>query len=271
MIFGLYTPIFILMHLPSVLPVTTLLVLAMAPAAAQDAPAPAWTVSANTGIVSQYVSRGVRQSWGRPALQAGVDINGANGWSAGTWTSSVSERFIENASVEWDLYGGYSGAAGPFGYSAMLYVYRYPGAVMAASGTRYDYKELAFGVSYQSVSAKWYRTVSRDFFGIVDARGTNYFDVTLNHDLGHGYALNLHAGEGRVEGRGNDIWNWRDLKAGVSKSLAQGWSVGAALTGARGATPAYDQYTTGVPNASGTIASANVLKTTLVLSATRTF
>ena len=45
--------------------------------------APALTTSATLTLASQYVSRGMRQTWGRPALQAGFDAVHASGWSAG--------------------------------------------------------------------------------------------------------------------------------------------------------------------------------------------
>jgi uncharacterized protein (TIGR02001 family) len=237
------------------------------PAATPDG----WTVTSNATLASQYVSRGVRQSWGRPAVQAGVDLAHASGWSAGTWMSSVSSRFVEGGSAEWDLYGGYGGSVGAIGYSAMLYAYRYPGALIAASGTRYDYVEAAFGLTHGPFYAKYYRTVSRDFFGIADARGTGYLDLGANPDLGGGYTLNLHLGDGRVAGAGNDIWSWRDARFGVTRAFDGGWNAAVAVTRARGATGAYDAYTTGVPNGAGQPDISNPLKTTLVVSAGRSF
>lgn len=234
------------------------------------APAPAaLTITSTVSLASQYVSRGIRQSWGRPALQAGVDAVHASGWSAGTWASTVSDRFIEGGRVEWDLYGGYTGTLGPVGVSLMAVHYRYPGARIA--GVKYDYTELVPGLSYGAFYAKYARTVSRDFFGITDARGTGYLDVGANHDLGGGYTLNLHAGDGRVAGRGNDIWDWRDIKAGATKTFDGGWSVAAAYTRAWGATDAYDRYTTGVPRAGGSLAMSNPAKGTLAVSLARTF
>ena len=87
----------------------------------------AWTVSGNASLASQYVSRGFRQTWGKPALQAGVDFVHRSGWSLGSWVSNVSERYVENGKLEWDLYGGYSGSAGDLGYSLVALYYAYPG------------------------------------------------------------------------------------------------------------------------------------------------
>ena len=229
------------------------------------------TFTGTATFASQYVSRGMRQTWGRPALQAGLDYAHPGGWSFGTWASTVSDRFIEDGRVEWDLYGGYAGSLGPLGYSLALMHYRYPGARIGATGTKYDYTELVPGLSLGSFYAKYYRTVSRDFFGITDARGTGYLDLGANHDLGGGWTLNLHAGEGRVAGAGNAAWDWRDAKAGLTRTFDGGWSIAAAYTRAWGATDAYDRYTTGVPRADGAIAYSNPAKGTFAMSVARSF
>lgn len=227
--------------------------------------------SANVGAVSQYVSRGIRQSWGRPAVQAGFDYAGSRGWNAGVWASSIDERFVENGSMEVDLYAGYAGAIGPLGYNATLTWYRYPGARVSATGTSYDYGEVQAGLSWKSLYAKYNYTFSRDFFGIQDARGTGYLDIGANHELGHALALQLHAGDGRVAGAGNGIWDWRDLRAGLSKKFEGGWVAALNYTRAFGGAGVYDRYTTGVPRADGRPAFANVARRALVLSLTRTF
>ena len=229
----------------------------------------AW--SANATVASQYVSRGFRQSWGRPAAQAGIDIVDPSGWSGGTWFSTVSDRVVAGGSLEWDLYGGYSAALGPFGYSLMAHYYKYPGAALSGSGTRYDYGEISAGISYKALYAKYNYTVTRNFFGIAHARGTGYLDGGANLDLGSATTLNLHLGEGRVAGAGNDYWNWRDIKVGVTHRLGRGWKASGAYTRAFGATHAYERYTAGVPERAGRIGYSDPGKNTFVLSLTRVF
>ncbi len=254
-------------YLPALLPL-----LLTTPALAENAaPAAAPAIVVNASLASQYVSRGFRQSWGKPALQGGADYAHASGFSAGTWLSSVSNRFIENASVEWDVYGGYTGAAGAIGYSALLYYYIYPGAEYTATGTTYNYGELALGMTYKVLYAKYMRTYTPEFFGITNARGTVYLDLGANVDLGGGHTLILHAGDGRVAGAGNAIWNWRDAKVGVSRAWSGGWSATAAYTRAWGKTAAYDNYTLGIPNSAGIVETSNPGMGTLVVSITKTF
>ena len=235
--------------------------------AADSAPA----LSASATVASQYVSRGFRQTWGRPAAQAGIDYVHPSGWSAGTWFSNVSDRVIANGSLEWDLYGGYSGALGAIGYSLMAHYYKYPGAALSATGTRYDYGEISAGVSYKALYAKYNYTVTRNFFGIAHARGTGYLDGGANLELGRATTLNLHVGEGRVAGAGNDYWNWRDVKVGVTRKLARGWQLAGTYTRAFGATHAYERYTAGVPERAGRIGYSDPGKNTFVVSLTRTF
>jgi uncharacterized protein (TIGR02001 family) len=246
---------------------------AFAAAQAQTAPAaaPASAVTANVTVATQYVSRGFRQTWGKPALQGGLDYAHPSGFSLGTWLSTVSDRFAENATLEWDVYGGYGGAVGDIGYSGMLYYYKYPGAEYRATATKYDYGELALGLTYRFLYAKYYYTVTRDFFGITGARGTGYLDAGANVDLGSGFTLILHAGDGRVAGAGNDIWNWRDVKVGASKVFDGGWTATAAYTRAKGATKAYDDYTLGIPNSAGVVETSNPARGTLVVSLGKTF
>lgn len=65
------------------------------------------TVTGNFGFVSDYVSRGIEQTWGDPALQGGIDYSHASGFYAGTWASSVNASYIANGTVEVDFYTGF--------------------------------------------------------------------------------------------------------------------------------------------------------------------
>lgn len=241
-------------------------------AQAQTAQAPAGaTLTGNVTLVSQYISRGFRQTWGKPALQGGVDGAHPSGMSAGIWMSTVSNKFIEDATLEVDLYGGYSGTAGALGYSALLYYYVYPGAEYAATATSYNYGELSLGMTYKMLYAKYNHTVTRDFFGITNARGTGYLDLGANIDLGSGLTLGLHVGQARVAGAGNDIWDWRDARVALTRALGGGWSVTGAYTKADGDTNVYDAYTLGIPNSAGVVESSNPAAGTLTIGVTRTF
>jgi uncharacterized protein (TIGR02001 family) len=229
------------------------------------------SITANLSVATQYISRGVRQTWGRPALQAGVDLVFPNGWSAGTWASNVDDRFVEKATLEWDLYGGYTHAIGEGSVAAILYYYAYPGAVITSTGTKFHYGELSLAANYKSLYAKANVTYTRDFFGITNARGTVYWDVGANHPLSDDWTLNLHAGLARVSGTGNAFWDWSDWKVGVTKVLAPGWSAALAYTRAHGKTDAYSRYISAVNDSSGKPLVSNAEAGAFVLALTRTF
>jgi len=224
-------------HSPTrrLVPFTTLLLAACPILYAAEPPAAESPLSATVSVSSQYISRGIRQTWGRPAAQASVDYVHPSGWTA------------------------------------MIYWYKYPGARIAATNTSFDYGELSAGISWKSLYARYNYTISHDFFGIRNARGTGYLDVGADHPLSHTLTLNLHAGDGHVAGSGNGIWDWRDLKAGLTRRLEGGWVAAVNVTRAFGATNVYERYTTGVPRPDGRVAISNVARRAVVFSLTRKF
>jgi hypothetical protein len=93
------------------------------------APEPDYTLSYNVGVVTDYRYRGISQSRLKPALQGGVDFAHKSGFYLGTWASTI--KWIKDAGgdapVEIDVYGGYKGTAGSFGYDVGVLTYQYPG------------------------------------------------------------------------------------------------------------------------------------------------
>ncbi|MDI1299629.1 TorF family putative porin [Methylotenera sp.] len=99
----------------------------VAPAVAE--PAPAYTLTYNLGVYSNYISRG--NDWGGgPALQGGVDWAHSSGFYLGTWFSTTDPQTLGAAGsvtatdpsgnplgsgnhVETDWYGGYAHTFGP--------------------------------------------------------------------------------------------------------------------------------------------------------------
>jgi uncharacterized protein (TIGR02001 family) len=92
---------------------------AAAPARAQEEGAGP-DVSGTIALVSDYRFRGVSLSDGKPALQGGIEIE-ADGWFAGGWGSTLSER--GRPGVEADVYAGRRGASRGFRYSVAGYAY----------------------------------------------------------------------------------------------------------------------------------------------------
>ena len=106
--------------------------------------------SATATFTSDYVFRGVSQADEDPAVQASLDW-GYNNFYAGIWGSNVELASVGGSkdgathSVEYDLYFGYAGSAGPVDYDAGVLYYWYPNDRGAAEA---DYVELALGLSH---------------------------------------------------------------------------------------------------------------------------
>lgn len=212
----------------SVLSTLTLPTLSMA----EEAPAPkepesAWSVTTNIGFVSDYYTRGVSQSWHKPAIQGGIDVAHSNGFYAGVWGSNVTPNTFPDASAEVDLYAGYNGsipAVEGLGYSVGAIGYFYPGGswkkyglltqteglsgVGNKKGGRWDTYEANFGLSYKWLSAKASVTLS-DWFGAERAtgwdgstKGSTYLELNAAYPLPwYGLTLIGHVGRMNVAGK----------------------------------------------------------------------
>ncbi|GAA6166995.1 TorF family putative porin [Sessilibacter corallicola] len=103
-------------------------------------------VSTNIGASSNYVFRGVTQTDNGAAISGGIDYEDESGFYAGTWLSNT-----DFGSNEIDLYLGYGGEAGDFGYSVGYIYYAYPTTEDINYGEillDFSYDALVFGVSY---------------------------------------------------------------------------------------------------------------------------
>jgi len=125
------------------------------------------TASAVTGtaaIVSDYDYRGFSQTGEKPAVQLSIDYAHESGWYAGAWGSNIDDfcdtpggcydsngdRIANTASTEVDLYTGFKGAAGDFGWDAGITYYTYAGA------SDLNFAEIYGKFSFNFVSAGLY-------------------------------------------------------------------------------------------------------------------
>ncbi len=81
-----------------------------------------YQLTANFGVTSNYVWRGMSRSNNAAAASGGVDYSHKKGAYVGVWSSSM-----EGGDYELDFYGGYSGEAKSIKYDTGLIAYRYPG------------------------------------------------------------------------------------------------------------------------------------------------
>ncbi|GAB3013245.1 TorF family putative porin [Bowmanella dokdonensis] len=94
-------------------------------------------VSANIGVTSNYLWRGVTQSADKPSVSGGLDYTDESGFYAGTWIGSVD--WGNGGGTEMDWYAGFGGEAGAFGYDVGYIYYYYP---------EEEYDDSNFGEAY---------------------------------------------------------------------------------------------------------------------------
>ena len=107
------------------------------------------TLSFGVAITSDYISRGLSQTGGRPAIQPYAEV-GLAGFYAGIWASNV--RFPgDRDRVEVDLYVGFANEVGQFSYDIGYARYFYDrsgnccGEILLSLGT-----EAPFGASFST-------------------------------------------------------------------------------------------------------------------------
>ena len=227
---------------------------AAAPALAADAPAaapaPDYTLTANVGLTSQYVYRGITQTAEKPAIQGGADFTHSSGLYLGTWGSNISwysdnpgnvavAGTSNSVSMEWDLYGGYRNTIGDIGYDVGVLQYYYPGRYVAlpAGVVKPDTTEVYGALSYKWVTGKVSYVVSNGLFGVDKADGSYYLDLTANIPVVDTWTINAHVGNQHYAGTAvaggvsnNSLYSYTDWKLGVTKDLGTGWSATAYYT-----------------------------------------
>lgn len=200
---------------------------ALAQTAAPAAPAPDYTLSFNVGAVTEYRYRGISQSRKKPAVQGGIDFAHNSGFYVGTWASSI--KWIKDAGggadVEVDVYGGYKGTFGDFGYDVGVLTYQYPDHNLAVSpNTTEVYLAGTFGPG----TLKYSHSTS-NLFGFANSKNSYYLDLSAAFDLGSGWSLTPHIGYQKVKGAANDPFSYTDYSLTLGKDLGNGLAASAAL------------------------------------------
>ncbi|MBC8055928.1 MAG: hypothetical protein H7Y61_05070 [Rhizobiales bacterium] len=246
--------------------------------------APAYTLTGNLAVVSDYRFRGISQSYRLPAVQGGFDFTHASGFYLGNWNSSVSGNSYNNgSSVEIDLYGGYrfepvQDVTADVG--VLLYIY--PGARLnqapgVPSDRKYDNAEIYAGVTTGPFNAKVSYALT-NYFGLNgqtagyayfsalpdngDSKGTAYFELNYSQDIGDKLVIGAHVGHTLV--RHYSDLSYTDLKVSATKEWF-GLNFGAAVVATNAEKALYQ-----VAN-SGGADPKRLGKATLVVSVAKTF
>jgi uncharacterized protein (TIGR02001 family) len=188
---------------------------------AQTAPVPDYTLSFNVGAVTDYRYRGVSQSRRKPAIQGGADFAHSSGLYVGTWASSI--RWIEDAGgdaqAEVDIYGGYKGTFGEFGFDVGALRYLYPNSRL---GVNPDTTELYVAGTWGPATLKYSHAVT-NLFGFADSQNSYYLDLSAAFDTGYwGLTVTPHIGYQRV--RNNSASSYTDWSVALGKDFGGGLS-----------------------------------------------
>jgi len=245
--------------------------------ASAEEPKSDWTVAGNAGLFSDYRFRGISQTNKKPAFQGGIDISHSSGFYVGNWNSNVDSGLYNGANIEMDFYGGYKLPVGPVTLDFGALYYYYPGSG-AGGSFKIDNTELYVGASYGAFSLKYSHAIS-DYFSLPDTKGSHYWDLSANYDLGGGWGLVGHVGNFKLKGwsTGTDATNgnYTDWKVGVTKDIS-GWVFGASYidTTAKGscnlANPGFYCFANQLPAGAGS-KFKDAGRGILVLSVSKTF
>ena len=129
--------------------------------------------SANVGLSSNYVWRGVSQTADEIAVSGGFDYSAESGFYAGVWGSNVSFNGEDGGGNEFDIYGGWANDMFDIG----VLNYRYPG------GNDLDFTELYVGFTgIENLSIYYYDLVTSDFDSDFESEASNY--VSVGYEMG---------------------------------------------------------------------------------------
>ncbi len=205
--------------------ILAMLALSSAALAQTKAPEPDYALSYNVGAVTDYRYRGISQSRLKPALQGGIDLAHKSGFYLGAWGSSI--KWIKDAGgdapLEVDLYGGYKGAAGGFGYDVGALTYQYPHHGL---GVNPNTTEIYGAATFGAATLKYSHAVS-NLFGFPDSKNSYYLDASASFDLGGGWSVVPHVGRQKV--RNNSPFSYTDYAVTLGKDFGNGVSASAAV------------------------------------------
>jgi len=228
--------------------------------------------TANVGLTSDYIFRGISQTSGNPAIQGGIDYAHSSGFHAGVWGSNVSwiSDFTPaiSSSLELDTYFGFGNSfAEDFSYDVGYVRYNYPASNYPVGATKADTDEIYGSLAYKWISAKYSYGLGK-FLTVPGAQGTNYLELNASFPVGEtGITLGAHYGKQTYKGVAADALalagtsaTYSDYKLSAAKEFG-GYTVALAYSDTN--SPKAGFYTTP--------AGKDLARATAVLSVTHAF
>jgi uncharacterized protein (TIGR02001 family) len=222
-----------------------------APAAADAPVAPSWT--GHVDVVSKYILRGITDTYGpskpglgnkgadapesdHPAMQWGADWTHPSGFYLGYWGSTINysykklgesyndpstTNFQDDKSIENDLYGGYTGKVGDFGYTVGMTGYVY------INGKNSDALETKLGVSYGDFAANAQTLLKDTVWG---NKGDTYWTLNYTKPMAYDITFNASLGYYTYHKEGKYLGTV-DTRTGVACAAGESFSVSGCVAG----------------------------------------
>ena len=145
--------------------------------------------TANIGVTSNYLWRGVTQTSDGAAISGGVDWAHESGAYAGTWVSNIDWGIGNGAEV--DFYGGFANELGDFGYDVGMIYYYYPDSDYSGS----DFSEIFFNGSWKWLEAGLAYTMWGDAdSGAPWSSGDMYYHLGASFDVAESWSVGVTGG-----------------------------------------------------------------------------
>ncbi|HET7923419.1 MAG TPA: TorF family putative porin [Rhodanobacteraceae bacterium] len=208
---------------------------------------PDYSFIGNIALTSDYIFRGLTQTWGGPATQGGGDVAMKNGFAAGFWASSISDKSYPGASLELDVHAGYGRAINDdWSWRVGVYSYLYPNGNLDDVGLpsrSFNTVEANAALTWKWLTVKYSSSLT-DYFAIDteqgyrgDSKGSGYIQLDAALPLNAQWSLALHAGRTNVSTRlaqplenGADDPDYDDFGATLKYQFAQHWSASLGAT-----------------------------------------
>lgn len=207
----------------------------------------AYTATGNIAVTSDYVFRGLTQTWQGIAVQGGGELALRDGFAFGFWGSSISDKTYPGAALELDLYASYGAAINDnWSWRAGLYSYWYPQGNLHDVGLAsrsFNTLEANGALTWKWLTLKYSHALT-DYFGIdteqgyrSDSKGTGYLQLDAAIPLNPLWSLALHAAHTDVStelavpfANGAKTPDYFDFGATVKYQFATHWSASLGAT-----------------------------------------
>ena len=199
--------------------------------AGSTAASAAWEFSANFGLTTDYVFRGISQNGEDASASGGIDFSHDSGFYVGTWVAIVDQVELDSnpddTNTELDIYGGFGGNfTDAFSYDIGLIYYAYP-----VDANQLNFWEVYGSLSYDFGVASITGGVaySPDFFGETDDALFYYVEGSI--PLPMGFGIDLHYGHQDIDNNSKfGTPDYDEWKVAVTKSMGDNVTVELAYT-----------------------------------------